>query len=457
MEGIPGNLRMHTQGQMKTELQTKLTEEQIQGLLADYLSSKDVRLRDKVVLQYRDLVQSVARRFSGSGEPLEDLTQEGYIGLITATDLYDKDKGVKFSTYATHFIIGQVKHSLRDRGKIIKEPAWLQELNHRMTRVIEALCQELGRQPTDAEIAKVMHLPEETVAGLLTTREIFKVGSLDYDQNETNGGGLDVEKVEDDKYTTFQLPAEDKIVLEMAVNKLKLVEQKVIQEFYFTGLSQTEIAKRLGISCNYVSHILRSGTRKLRRILTTEEVRDVQIQLQSASRRSDTLAVEAQAGVIDNVTGLYGKRYLEDRLAEELNRAAREKSEVAFAIISAPELEDFGATFGSMRRDDALYGLAQLVKKSVRRCDVGGRLGDWTFGLILLHTNRQASRVCERVRSAIRAAEFETGRPKSTVSFEPDIGYAVYPTDSRDPGELINLARAALAKAEDQRSRKKAA
>jgi RNA polymerase sigma-B factor len=272
---------------MKSDSEVRLTEEQIQGILARHLATRDVKLRDQIVLQYKQLVESIARRFAGSGESIDDLVQEGYIGLLTATDLYDVGKGVKFSTYATHFIIGQIKHALRDKGKIIKEPAWLQELNSRMTRIIEGLSQELGRQPTCVEIGREMHLPEETVAELLTTREVFKVTSLDSEQDESSTSGSEIDKVSDDKCTTFQLPVEDKIVLEMGMNKLKLIEQKVIQEFYYTGLSQTEIAKKLGISCNYVSHILRNGTKKLRRILTTDEIREVQMQLQLASRRSD--------------------------------------------------------------------------------------------------------------------------------------------------------------------------
>ncbi|MHB0913258.1 MAG: sigma-70 family RNA polymerase sigma factor, partial [Armatimonadota bacterium] len=157
-------------------------------MIAEYSARGNADARDRVVLQYKNLVESIARRFAGSGEPIEDLTQEGYIGLISAVNGYDAEKGVKFSTYATHFIIGQIKHSLRDRGKIIKEPAWLQELNHRVNRVIEALSQELGRHPTDTEIAKVMHVPEQTVAELMTTREIFKVSSLDVDPDDSSHG-----------------------------------------------------------------------------------------------------------------------------------------------------------------------------------------------------------------------------------------------------------------------------
>src|SRR5207237_10377493 len=107
---------------------------------------------DTIVGQYTNLVESIARRVSGAAEPTEDLVQEGYIGLITAVDGFNPSKGVKFSTYATHFVIGQIKHYLRDKGKIIKEPAWLQELNQKVTRVMETLSQELGRVPTNGEI-----------------------------------------------------------------------------------------------------------------------------------------------------------------------------------------------------------------------------------------------------------------------------------------------------------------
>ena len=436
---------------MQTPSYTKLTEEQIQELLAQYAATKDGQLRERVILQYKQLVESIARRFAGSGEPIEDLAQEGYIGLLTATDLYNADRGVKFSTYATHFIIGQIKHALRDKGKIIKEPAWLQELNHRMTRVIEGLCQELGRQPTNAEIGRVMHLPEETIAELLTTREVLKVTSLDSEQDESQNGGWDLDRMREDTHTTFQLPVEDKIVLEMSMNKLKLIEQKVIQEFYFSGLSQTEIAKKLGISCNYVSHILRTGTRKLRRILTTEEIREVQMQLQLASRRSDQLAAGVEADVLDGLTGTYNERYLRNRLEEEFIRAARDKSEVAFAILEVRGLEDLAAKFGKMRSDDILCSLSQTVREIVRRCDIVGRLGEYEFGLILLHTTQRTDRICGRVLSAVRAAEFKVEYSETAVTIDADMGWAIAAGGSKSAVELMKMAREQLQKTQAKR------
>lgn len=441
---------------MNILLEERLTDEQVKALLQKYVATKNVELRDLIVIQYKNLVESVARKFIGSGEPIEDLIQEGYIGLITAVDLYDISKGVKFSTYATHFIIGQIKHALRDKGKIIKEPAWLQELNHRMTRVINSLSQEFGRQPTESEIGTVMHLPEETIAELLTTREVFKVSSLDGDHDDSYTNGTELERVKDDKFTEFQLPVEDKIVLEMAVDKLKLVEQKVIQEFYFNGRNQTEIAKKLGISCNYVSHILRSGTKKLRRILTTAEIQEMQIQLQRASRRSDGMAAIADSTVVDQLTGLYNRDYIQNRLEEELMRAAGIKSEIAIAIISLHGMHEFSKKFGLINKENAVCQIGTLIKNTIRKCDLIGRFDEYSFMLVLPYTGMQVSRVNERVYEAIQKMEFVTVGSKVSMTFDIDIGSAVYPVDASNAKDLISIAKSSLESASNEQLRKSA-
>lgn len=422
----------------------RLSEAETHKLLAEYLKTRDISLRDQVVHQYRNLVESIARRFANSAEPLEDLVQEGYIGLIIATDRYNADKGVKFSTYATHFVIGQIKHALRDRGKIIKEPAWLQELNYRMDGVISSLYQEMGRQPSDSEIGRVMHLPEEQVSALLTTREVFKVTSLDLDPDENSNSGVDLDKVKDDKYTTFQLPVEDKIVLETAMEKLKTIEQKVIHESYYTGLSQTEIAKSLGISCNYVSHILRNGTKKLRRILITEEVKETQVQRQLASRRSDKTAEEMESVVVDTVTGLYSADYLSERLQEEVSRALRAHSALAFAILAVDDFEEFRSRYGLMRTEDVLYGMTRIIKDTFRRCDIIGRFGDAEFAAIMPYTGEQSRKVCARVCKALTQVTFEATRNAPAAQFEVRFGCSVYPFDARSARKLITVARADL-------------
>ena len=88
-------------------------------LVLEYCQTRDLELRDAITIQLSGLVESIARKFVGSGEPIEDLIQEGYLGLLNALDLFKPEKGVKFTTYATHLIVGQIKHYLRDKGKKI--------------------------------------------------------------------------------------------------------------------------------------------------------------------------------------------------------------------------------------------------------------------------------------------------------------------------------------------------
>lgn len=425
---------------MNVDSRTRLSEIEIQTLIARYASTKEVEYRDKIVLQFRGLVESISRRFAGSGEPHEDLAQEGFIGLISAADLYDVGKGVKFSTYATHFIIGQIKHALRDRGKIIKEPAWLQELNHRLTRVIDALSQELGRHPSETEIAKVMHVPEEMVNELLTTREVFKVSSLDVDPDDSGMYGSEIDNISDEKCSSFQLPVEDKVVLETAMNKLKILEQKVIQDFYYTGLTQTEIAKKLGISCNYVSHILRSGTKKLRRILTTDELSEIQMQLQLANRRTDTLGLFVDGSVVDPLTGLYNLEYIQNRLHEEVLRASREKSHASYVVAKFVGLDNFGAKYGTMRQDDFICSLGRAIKDSTRRCDIVGRVGTWEFSLILPYTGEGVSVVKDRIGESLLRVRDDFMGSRSSMDCELWIGLSVYPTLSLTAKGLIESA-----------------
>jgi len=420
----------------------KLTEEEIQDRLSDYAKHPDPRIRDEIVLQYSNLVESIGRRFVGACEPLEDLTQEGYIGLIASVDKYDAGKGVKFSTYATHFIIGQIKHYLRDKGKIIKEPAWLQELNQRMTRVIESLGQKFGRQPTEKEIGEVMQMPEHTIRELLTTREVFKVSSLDGgDKDDSSSTQRDTEKIKDDKMVTFQLPLEDKIVLEAAMQRLKDIEQQVISEHFYKGHNQTEIAKQLGISCNYVSHILRNGTKKLKKILTTEEIRDTQMQRTLISMRTKPGPTSTgSSSVLDSATGVYNRQYFEQRLDEEVSRACRDHHKVALMLINISFPEDIDRYIRMVRMDDLLYTAAQSMRENVRKMDVLARFGESSFALILPHTAGHASIVAERLTEIISSIRVDSGRNNPKMEITTKMGIAKYPADAKSSRDLLDKA-----------------
>ncbi len=420
---------------MKNAQTQRLTEEQVQHLLDRYRRRHDSRARDRLVLQYSNLVESVGRRFAGAGEPVEDLVQEGYIGLMSALDGFDASKGVKFSTYATHFVIGQIKHYLRDKGKIIKEPAWLQELNQRMTRVIESLTQQHGRAPTEAEIARVMKIPEDDVSAMQTTREVFKVIPLEGERDDSSGSVPEVDKIRHQKFDTFELPMEDRIVLESAVERLKSVEQRVIHEYFFRDLNQTEIARKLGISCNYVSHILRNSTRKLKKILTTEDLKEVQTQLRALHRRGAADEVEDVVGVTDSATGLYTRSYFMARLEEELSRAARHHYPVAVMLLSVEYHSDTHGAWVPLETDERLYMLAESITAHVRKADIVARYDSNQFALILPHTGSQAAKVCERIQGIVSG--MNRANPGDVLPIRATLTFASYPEKAGNIAELL--------------------
>jgi len=408
-----------------------------EDLVLKYHVTRDMGLRDTIVVQLSGLVESVARRFIGSGEPFEDLVQEGYLGLLNALDLFDPNKGVKFTTFATHFVIGQIKHYLRDKGKIIKEPAWLQELNHKINRVVHELTLRHGRPPTMQEIADFLEMTVRAVEDVLTTREIFKVSSLDavLEDEEGEWSGYDLEKLPCEMEQTFNLPIEERMVLEKAMQQLKELDQKVLQYFFYEGYNQTEIAHMLSISCNYVSHILRNATQKLRRILTEEEWKDQQKQAQTAHERG-----EFEARILDPHSGLYSRAYIDVRLEEELQRAARYDHRVGAVLIEIAHLENLQRSFGEFTLSELLVQAASEARQVLRKADIVARFDTYQLCVLLPYAGEHTPQIALRIESHLQnwlSGLFSESR------LQPDIhvGWATHPLEAKNRDEMIEIAQ----------------
>ncbi len=382
--------------------------------------------RDALVLQFRPLVQKQARQFFSGLVPLEDLVQEGFLGLIHAIDQYDPNRGAKLITYATHHIDGHLRHFLRDRVQIIKEPAWLQEMAHKVRRETEALTQTLGREPTESEVAHTLGLREAEVSRINATRSTFAVSSLDEAQ-ETGSAAAHVVQ-SNREASTVVLPIEDKVVLEHALTRLKELEQKVLYAFYYEDRSQTDIARALGVSNNYISHILKNSARKLQQMFRADAVREAALQHEQRRRRisiqgGDTPEDdEAAPTVIDPVTGLYTRRYFDSRLDEELSRAHRHNLELSVIRISVSE---------DLREASLFVQVAQTIKNCTRRSDLVARAGDHEIAALLPHTGTSREIVMQRLHD--RLAEWKSALPHPcTIA----LGMASYPGYSRSAALL---------------------
>ena len=206
-------------------------------------------------------------RFRHVGEPMDDLVQIGSVGLLKAADKFDPHRGFSFMTYAVPVIVGEIKNYLRDHGWAVKVPRRLQKHKLAVHRAADGLTQVLGRSPTVVEIAKATDLTHEEVY------DTFEVGAygrpLSLEAKYTgNGAGDPVSLLE---YVGKEDPAFDQISDRMDLsNTLQCLDQRektIVYLKFFAGLSQTKIAKRLGISQMHVSRLQRRALDKLREAL----------------------------------------------------------------------------------------------------------------------------------------------------------------------------------------------
>jgi len=230
-----------------------------------YRQTRDERLREELINAYRPLAEHIARQFLHTGEPLEDLVQWALIGLIKAVDNYDPDVGVKFATYAWHHIKGEISHYLRDQGKLIAEPAWLQEARIKVERARNELQQQLRREPTTDELVEATGLKPEVVQRVLETEQTFRTLSLDETvSDETDEEGtIELERLAGDESLA---DAEQRYLIRSALSKLPELQRKVIELFFWEDMSLTEIARLLGYSVTYISYLREQAIAALRKM-----------------------------------------------------------------------------------------------------------------------------------------------------------------------------------------------
>jgi RNA polymerase sigma-B factor len=241
-----------------------------QFLLRRYHIYGDRQARDKLITMYLPLVRSLARRYSSRGEHFDDLVQVGSIGLIKAIDRFDLSRGVELTTYATPNIIGEIKRYFRDKGWSVRVPRGLQELNIRLNKIIDQLVMKLQRAPTVNEIAEAANATPEEVLEALETSQAYNSVSLQASPNGESGedetGLIDYMGVDEEAYDAM----EDRTMLAPGFAKLDKRERYILHLRFFEGLTQSQIAARVGISQMHVSRLIRRSLEKLR-----EEIGDI--------------------------------------------------------------------------------------------------------------------------------------------------------------------------------------
>lgn len=217
--------------------------------------------RDALVELHLPLVEHLARRFAGRGEPVDDLIQVGTIGLIKSVDRFDPGRGVEFSTYATPTIVGEIKRHFRDKGWAVRVPRRLQELRQSLSAATEELAHRLGRAPTVAEIAARLEVSEEEVLEGLESANAYSTVSLEARTDVGDGPAvLDAMGFDD--------AALDGVVyretLRPLLAQLAPRERHILMLRFFANMTQSQIADEVGISQMHVSRLLAKTLAALR-------------------------------------------------------------------------------------------------------------------------------------------------------------------------------------------------
>ncbi len=224
-----------------------------------FAETRDPGLRDELVTSHLGLAHQLARRFTNRGESYDDLVQVASLALVKSVDRYDPGRGVEFSTFATRTVIGELKRHFRDRGWAVRAPRRIQELYLELGHSVSTLSQELGRSPTVAELAESTGASEEAVLEALEAGQGYRTSSIDVPdrQDETLANRIGGE---DTKFAGV----DDRSVLAPALARLPAREQAILRLRFVDGLTQSEIARRIGVSQMHVSRLLASSLEQLR-------------------------------------------------------------------------------------------------------------------------------------------------------------------------------------------------
>jgi RNA polymerase sigma-B factor len=228
-------------------------------LLETFANQRNPELLERLVVRYRPLARSLALRYKGGTEPIEDLFQVAELGLVKAIQGFDPERRRPFAAYAVPTILGEIKRHFRDRVWNLRLPRDLQETSMAVAKAERELANELGRKPTIEEIATELELEPEAVGEALEGAAARSTLSLDAPRSDEEGAatvGDSIGSVD---------TAYDRVEARLASATAKLTDRErlVLGLRFEHGIPQRAIGDRIGVSQMQVSRISRRALDKL--------------------------------------------------------------------------------------------------------------------------------------------------------------------------------------------------
>ncbi len=225
-------------------------------LFSEYKRTRDTALRDEIVERYIYIAEILSRRFINRGVEYDDIYQVACMGILYAVERFDPDRGVKFPTFATPTVLGEIRRYFRDKGSFVRVPRRLYEVFYKAERIRRA-----KGEASRTEIARLLGLSEETVDEAYQMGDAAFIKSLEdeaYADGAMNLGH--VIGAEDDQF----LMIENKDFLRCCMESLNDKEREFVQMRYYEEMSQAAIADKLGITQMQVSRFERRLLKRLR-------------------------------------------------------------------------------------------------------------------------------------------------------------------------------------------------
>jgi RNA polymerase sigma-B factor len=221
----------------------------------------DRRARATLIERHLPLARSLALRYRYSGEPLDDLVQVASLGLVKAAARWDPEHGAAFSTFAVPTVLGELRRHFRDRTWTVRPPRDLQELALAVERVRERLLATSGREPAVGDLAEALGRPPGLVAEALRARDARWPRSLDAPVGDDHEPMTLAEQLSSDESGFARVEA--RLTLDKLLSALDRRAREVLHLVYHGGLTQSQVAQRIGCSQVQVSRILRGSLAEL--------------------------------------------------------------------------------------------------------------------------------------------------------------------------------------------------
>ena len=238
-----------------------MAEQNVNELFERYKQTGDIALRNQIAEKYLYIADILAKKFVGRGVEYDDLKQVASYALLRGIDRFDPTMGMQFTTFITPTIAGEIKNYFRDKSRLVKLPRRLGEISVAVKNYSAEYETREGAKPSVKQIANALALSEEDVVKAL---EIGGTFSLDSMAQEAEGDGerslYSLIPMQEDNYEAF----ETKETLRVAMRDFSDTEKALIKYRYVDELSQSETAKKLGVSQMFVSRMERKLLGKLK-------------------------------------------------------------------------------------------------------------------------------------------------------------------------------------------------